>query len=67
MLVERVLRSQSNDEFNAAGEITSAIQLDATGFDIGDDSSSETEAGALASVDQPVRVLEMVIDRYRLI
>ena len=67
MLVERVLRSQSNEEFSVASELTSAIQLDATSFDVGDDPSSETQAGDLARVDQPIRVPEMVIDRYRLI
>ncbi|MDE0935259.1 MAG: serine/threonine protein kinase [Mariniblastus sp.] len=67
MLVEQVLRSQSNDEFSAAGELTSAIQLDATCFDVGDDPSSETQTGDLAWVEQPIRAPEMVIDRYRLI
>jgi WD40 repeat protein/serine/threonine protein kinase len=67
MLVERVLRSQSNEEFSVAGEMTSAIQLDATSFDVGDDPSSETQTGDLAWVEQPIRVPEMVIDRYRLI
>ncbi len=67
VLVERVLRSQASIAANASGELTAAMQIEATSFDISQDLSFETTGEAKRFANRPKRTPEMVIDHYRLI
>ncbi|MDA7906383.1 protein kinase [Mariniblastus sp.] len=67
ILVERVLLSQTKFDTNASGDLTDAMQLDATNIDVSEDISFGSISGALKSANTPVRSPEMVIDHYRLI